>query len=142
MSAEYSARAQWGDRSGLIFESAGTKPFPQVMRDEVRNVLIEKGIDPIAHKIRPVSQEILSGADLVVAMGLGHREHLQEHFGITVPYYLEIARGTPVPLLDVDEADFDHRTEQDRAIAHAQGIVNEIWSAMPGFLENHRRWIR
>ncbi len=76
---ELFARHLSEDDSAVRFSSAGTHGFDQHPMDpEMAAQLVSHGVDPEAFASRPVSRELVAGADLVLTAEAGHRTKLLE----------------------------------------------------------------
>ena len=93
MAAEYALRAQLGQPSAYQVESAGIEAKSQKIHPVILNRLRLKGADPSAHVPRTLTKELIKQSDLIIAMGLGHREFIHAKFGLSVPLFNEVAFG-------------------------------------------------
>ncbi len=80
LAAEYALRRELGD--SMAVSSAGTDDYPHVVRPNVRDYLLAKGLDVRTHRRRTVSREILAGTEMVIAMSTDHQRFLREKFGV------------------------------------------------------------
>ena len=136
MIAEHALRAHLGPASDITVSSAGLIAGPQEIRKEVRNYLLARGIDPSSHIQRRVTKEILAQADLVIAMGLNHRDYLYDHFNCNAVLFNEVCFGELTPVLDVDEVipDWQQRTEE--AAVYAKSVADHICNAIPALVQS------
>ena len=104
MIAEHSLRAQIAPSEGVIVSSSGTGARPMEMYEGVRARLIERGIEPSDHAQRKLTQELLDGADLPVAMSLDHQAYAREQFGREIPLFNRVCFGRDEPVLDRGES--------------------------------------
>ncbi len=137
MSAEYILKASL---PAYQVSSAGTEGTAQPIADCVLRRLQSYGIDPSAHVSRRLSFDILDAADLVVAMGLDHQQHLQVFFNRTAPLFNEVCFGRSEPVLDIWEAVTD-LTDYAAKVAYAESVVDYLRTAMPEFLKNAPRFM-
>ncbi|HEX6725777.1 MAG TPA: hypothetical protein VF078_00395, partial [Nitrospira sp.] len=119
MAAEYALRAQLGQQSFYRVESAGIDTKPNSIHPVISNRLIQKGIDPSAHIPQALTKALIDRNDLIIAMGLGHREFIRKRFGLTVPFFNEVSFGEETPILDLHEA----LPDWERDLVEARGYV-------------------
>lgn len=131
MAAEYALRAHLGRQSPYRVESAGIEAKPKTIHPVISNRLIRKGIDPSAHIPRLLTKDLLKRNDLIIAMGLGHREFIQKRFGLKVPLFNEVSFGQETPILDLHEAIPDWERDIDEARAYVESVIDHIWEAVP-----------
>jgi protein-tyrosine phosphatase len=62
LTAEYALRRELGEGSGVVVASAGTEDYPYVVRQNVRDYLLSKGLDVSAHRRRTLTPQILGSA--------------------------------------------------------------------------------
>jgi len=131
LTAEYALRRELGQQSAIAVSSAGTDDYPHVVRPNVRDYLLARGLDVRAHKRRTVTREILAGARLVVAMSTDHQRFLQETFGLQAPVFLEACGGACEPLPDIEEVVLDYRTNSAAVDAHVCKTIDTIIDLTP-----------
>ena len=131
MAAEYALRAHLGRQSPYRVESAGIEAKPKAIHSVISNRLIQKGINPSAHIPRLLTKDLLKRNDLIIAMGLGHREFIQKRFGLKVPLFNEVSFGQETPILDLHEAIPDWERDIDEARAYVESVIDHIWEAIP-----------
>ncbi len=131
LTAEYALRRELRQRSAIAVSSAGTDDYPHVVRPNVRDYLLARGLDVRAHKRRTVTREILAGARLVVAMSTDHQRFLQETFGLQAPVFLEACGGACEPLPDIEEVVLDYRTNSAAVDAHVRKTIDTIIDLTP-----------
>jgi protein-tyrosine phosphatase len=131
MAAEYSFRAQLGSHSSCRVESAGIEAKPKPIHPVIGNRLIQKGTDPSAHVPQQLTKELVERNDLIIAMGLGHREFIHKTFGLNVPLFNEVSFGKETPILDLHEALPDWERDMDEARAYVESVIDYIWEAIP-----------
>lgn len=129
LTAEYALRRELG--RGIAVSSAGTDDYPHVVRPNVRDYLLEKGLDVRAHKRRTVTREILGGAELVVAMSTDHQGYLREKFALHAPVFLEACGGKCEALPDIEEVVADYRTNKAAVDAHVRKTIDTIIDLTP-----------
>jgi len=131
LTAEYALRRELGAGSRVIVASAGTEDYPYVVRPNVREYLLSKGIDVSAHQRRTLTAEILRGAKTVVAMSTDHQRFMVERFAHRAPLFLEACGGACEALPDIEEVVLDYRTNPAAVDAHVRGTIDRIIEAMP-----------
>ena len=134
LAAEYALKAWLGPDSGYVVSSAGIEALPQPVHPLVRDCLLEKGADPSPHVPRKLTQELLHGADIPVAMGLDHQEFIRRHFHREVLLFNQICYQKEEPVLDLHEAMPDWPANQEATRDYVVSIIAYIWDAMPAFL--------
>ena len=131
LTAEYALRDALLPRRDVIVASAGTDDFPHVVRANVRDYLLAKGIDVRTHERRTVTRALLDDARLVVAMSTDHRSILSERFGMDVPLYTEACGGTAEPLPDIEDVIADYQTNPVAVDAHVRHTIDRIIALAP-----------
>ena len=101
--AEYALKARLGPEPPYLVGSAGIEALPQPYPPLIHHRLLEKGIDPSQHVQRRLTRELLERTDLVVAMGLNHREFIHRHFCREVLLFNQLCFQKEEPILDVHE---------------------------------------
>jgi len=129
LTAEYALRRELGP--GIAVSSAGTDDYPHLVRPNVREYLLTKGLDVRAHKRRTVTREILGGAELVVAMSTDHQRYLREKFALEAPVFLEACGGKCEALPDIEEVVLDYRTNTAAVDAHVRKTIDTIIDLTP-----------
>lgn len=129
LTAEYALRRELG--GATLVSSAGTDDYPHVVRPNVRDYLLTKGLDVRAHKRRTVTRDIVAGADLVVAMSTDHQRYLKEKFGLLAPVFLEACGGKCEALPDIEEVVLDYRTNTAAVDAHVRKTIDTIIDLTP-----------
>lgn len=128
LTAEYALRRHAPE---LVVASAGTDDYPHVVRPNVRDYLLSKGLDVSAHRRRTVTQAILRQSRSVIAMSTDHQRFLAERFGLRVPVFLEACGGACEALPDIEEVVADYRTNAAAVDAHVRATIDIIIEAMP-----------
>jgi protein-tyrosine phosphatase len=141
MTAEYALKAALGADPAYAVSSAGTEPSPQEMAPYVRERLRQRGLDLSQHQQRRVTVELLNKSDLVVAMGLDHRQHLCQQFGRKAWLFNQICFDREDPVLDIWGAVPDYQHNQAAKIAYGLAVVDYICDAMPHFMANIKRYL-
>ncbi|MCK6629789.1 MAG: hypothetical protein L6R45_32015 [Anaerolineae bacterium] len=136
MTAEYALKAALGPQPIYRVSSAGTEAKFQVMAPEVRARLMQRGLDPSAHRQRRVTAGMLAEAEVVVAMGLDHRRYLREQFGREAWLFNQICFGREEPVLDVGEAVPYEQCDPAARQTYIYTVVDTICEAMPHFIKN------
>lgn len=134
VAAEYALKAHLPPEHHGLVGSAGIEALPQAIHPLIRSRLREKGADPSAHVQRKLTAELLSRADLVVAMGLNHREFIRQTFAREVRLFNQICYGREEAVLDVGEALPNWQDDLLAARDHILLVIDHIWLAMPAFL--------
>jgi protein-tyrosine phosphatase len=129
LTAEYALRRELG--TGIVVGSAGTDDYPHVVRDNVRDYLLAKGLDVRAHRRRTLTREVLAPAELVIAMSTDHQRFLQEKYGVRAPVFLEACGGACEPLPDIEEVVLDYRTNAAAVDAHVRKTIDTIIELTP-----------
>ena len=132
MIAEYALKKELGNDCEVT--SAGTEAAPQAIVPLVLECLARHGIDPTAHRQRCITDAILKGADLKVAMGVDHQTFLARKFGAQVPLFNEVAYGLAAPVLDTNEAAPDYETKPHARDGHIRWVVDHICASMHTFI--------
>ncbi|HZC81445.1 MAG TPA: hypothetical protein VE222_06950, partial [Nitrospiraceae bacterium] len=120
--------------SPYVVGSAGIAALPQPFPPLIHHHLLEKGIDPSQHVQRRLTRELLESTDLVVAMGLNHREFIRQHFDREVLLFNQVCFQKEEPILDVHEAVPQWDVNLVAARDHIRSVIDHIWEAMPAFL--------
>jgi protein-tyrosine-phosphatase len=136
MTAEHAFRAQINPGEELVVSSAGTKANPMEMYEAVRLRLIDLGIDPSAHKQRKLTQGLLDGADLSIAMSLDHQVFVREQFDREIPLFNRVCYGRDEALLDLGESLTNWQDDRAAADTYVRQMVDTIWDGMPSFKAN------
>ena len=141
MTAEYALKAALGNTPRYPVGSAGIEALPQAMAPEVRDRLLLRGIDASGHRQRKLTAELLDTADLPVAMGLDHREYVQQHFGRALVLFNQVCFDKEEPLLDTWEAvpDFERNAQARRD--YIAWVVDYLCASMPEFIANMERYM-
>ncbi len=134
MVAEYALHAQFGTGHPYRVESAGIEAKPQIIHPVIRARLVQKGIDPVEHVQRKLTQELIDRVDLIIAMGHDHREWIQQRFGCKVPLFNQVSFGMEVPILDLHEALPNWEHDMEAARAYVESVVDHIWGAAPALV--------
>ena len=136
LTAEYALRRELGD--AIPVSSAGTDDYPHVVRPNVREYLLTKGLDVRAHERRTVTREMLSAAELVVAMSTDHQRFLRDKFGLEAPVFLEACGGKCEALPDIEEVVLDYRTNKAAVDAHVRKTIDTIIALTPRLAQRLR----
>lgn len=134
LAAEYALKAWLGPDSGYVVSSAGIEALHQPVHPLVRDCLLKKGADPSPHVPRKLTQDLLHGADIPVAMGLDHQEFIRRHFHREVLLFNQICYQKEEPVLDLHEAMPDWPANQEATRDYVVSIIAYIWDAMPAFV--------
>jgi protein-tyrosine phosphatase len=131
MAAEYALRTQLGQHSSYRVESAGIEAKPKAIHPVISKRLIQKGTDPSAHMPQRLTKQLIDRNNLIIAMGLGHREFIHNEFGLIVPLFNEVSFGEETPILDLHEALPDWERDIDEARAYVESVIDHIWDSVP-----------
>jgi len=131
LTAEYALRRELGASSALAVASAGTDDYPHVVRPNVRDYLLAKGLDVRAHRRRAVTAEMVAEARHVIAMSTDHQRFLRERFGVPAPVFLEACGGACEALPDIEEVVLDYRTNSAAVDAHVRRTIDTIIELTP-----------
>lgn len=134
MAAEYALRAQLGHQSSYRIESAGIEAKANSIHPVISKRLIQRGTDPSAHIPQRLTKKLIDRNDLVIAMGLGHREFIHKQFGLNVPLFNEVSFGEEIPILDLHEALPDWERDIDEARAYVESVIDHIWESVPALM--------
>jgi protein-tyrosine phosphatase len=136
MTAEYALKAALGPQPMYHVGSAGTEGTPQAMSPVVIERLLARDIDPAQHQSRKLTAEILSRADLAIAMGLDHRTYLKDQFDYEAVLFNQVCFGKAEPVLDIWQAVPNWQNDVEARKAYAISIVDYICDSMPAFVAN------
>ena len=131
LTAEFALRRELGPQSGLVVASAGTDDYPHVVRPNVRDYLLAKGLDVRAHRRRTLTREILKESELVIAMSTDHQRFLAERFALRAPVFLEACGGACEALPDIEDVVLDYRTNAAAVDAHVRKTIDLIIEQTP-----------
>jgi len=134
MAAEYALRTQLGQPSSYRVESAGIEAKPKTIHPVILNRLIQKGANPSAHIPQRLTKKLIDRNDLIIAMGLGHREFIHQQFRLKVPLFNEVSFGEEIPILDLHEALPDWERDIDEARAYVESVIDHIWESVPALI--------
>lgn len=121
MTAEYCLKGylqQQGEKN-IIVHSAGIEAEPEEPRPETLIALQSFGLDASGHRQTKLTQEILDGSDIVIAMALNHQIFIKNNFNREVPLFNEIAMGAKISVPDIGNVVRDaeqHPAEEKRFI--------------------------
>lgn len=137
MTAEYALRRELARRGEpVVVSSAGIEDLPQMVRPYVRSYLAGHGLDVSAHARRTLTRDMLSSAELVVAMSGDHRDFIWSRFQTRTPLFLELCTADRTELPDVDEAVPDYLTNREAAEAHMRLTIDTIIDLTPRIAEH------
>lgn len=132
--AEYAVRAQLGSKSPYCVGSAGIEAKPQTIHPVILDRLVQRGADPSAHVQRKLTQEVIERVDLIIAMGVDHRDYIQRQFGRRVPLFNEVSLGRETPILDLHEALPDWERDLEHARDYVESVIEHIWDTAPALV--------
>ncbi len=136
MTAEYVLKKLLDDDTPIQVSSAGTEARLQEIPQFYLDYVLEKGINPAGHRQRKLTSEILAETDVVVAMGLDHRNFIATKFGQKAWLFNEICCNVEEGILDVWEAVPNWKENSDVSIQYTHIVFDYILGQMPAFLEN------
>ena len=139
--AEYAVRAQIGPECRYLVGSAGIEAKPQAIHPVILARLMQKGADPSRHVQRILTPDLAGQADLIIAMGLNHRDFIHRHFCREAPLFNEVAFGKADPVLDVHEALPDWEHDLIKARDYVKSVVDHIRNAVPALLAGLPRFL-
>lgn len=120
-----------------MFASAGTATkLRRNLRSDVTDANAAYGLDATIHESRPLTQDIVDNADLIVAMDETHQKHIRDIFNRHAPLFLEISRGTPEGIPDLPDIIPDYKDRPDAARIYVRQAVDIIMAERPCFIAN------
>jgi protein-tyrosine phosphatase len=141
MTAEYALKAALGENPLYTVGSAGIEARPQEMMERVRRRLLERGIDPTPHRQRKLTVELLEQSDLVIAMGINHRQFVLSQFGREILLFNQLCYDRDEPVLDIWETIPDWESNPEASEAYAVSVVDYIVDAIPSLVARLDRFI-
>jgi protein-tyrosine phosphatase len=138
VTAEYALKARLGTGTSYVVSSAGIDAKAQSMHEWVLARLREKGVDPTSHIQRQLTEELVTAADIVIAMGRNHQAFIREEYEQDVHLFNQICLGHDKPILDLHEAIPDWETNPERARAYVCSVIDIIWTTAPALLSRLR----
>jgi protein-tyrosine phosphatase len=134
LSAEFSLRAAAAEKGlSATFASAGTRTWPdRDLRADVLAALKRHGMDAAAHRSRPLTQEIVDDADIIIAMDEGHQKFIRDQFNRHAPLFLTVSRNLHEGIPDLPDLVPDYKTNRQAA----EQCVNDTIDGIVG--ERHR----
>ena len=131
LTAEHGLRHALQARADIQVSSAGTADFPYVVRANVREYLLSKGLDVSSHQRRTLTDAILRESHLVIAMSTDHRSHLRERFGHEASLFLQACGEAGDVLPDIEEVVLDYQTNPAAVDAHVRATIDRILALTP-----------
>lgn len=135
LTAEYALRAVLQENPEIHASSAGTDDYPHVVRPEVRDYLLTKGLDVGAHRRRTLTRALLDESHLVLAMSTDHHAFIRERYGLSVPLFLEACGGGAEALPDIEEVISDYLTNAAAVTGHIRLTIDRIIGLAPRLAE-------
>jgi len=127
--AEGIARVRLGPESGVVFESAGLYALDRApATPDALRVAAEVGVDLYLHRARPVTREMVEGADRIYVMTRSQEEalaHMGAELGDRVALLDPAGEDVPDPYGEGLEA---YRWARDRITVAVEARVEE-WRA-------------
>lgn len=133
--AEYALKAALGVGGPYRVGSAGIAASPQPVHPLIHARLREKGADLSQHVQRQLTAAMLDSTDVLVAMGLDHREFIRRRFGREAWLFNQICHGAEESVLDIHEAVPDFARNPGAALAYAAQAIDHIWDSTPLFVQ-------
>lgn len=131
VAAEYALKAALGQDGRYRVGSAGIAATPQPMHPLIHARLRDKGADPSRHVQRRLTEALLDSTDVLIAMGLDHREFIRRRFGREALLFNQLCHGVEESVLDIHEAVPDFARNLDAAFAYAARAIDHIWDSAP-----------
>ena len=131
LTADYALRRALAPGLDIAIGSAGTEDFPYIVRPEVRDYLLAKGLDVSAHRRRTLTPTLLDESHLVIAMSTDHHGFIRERYGRSVPLFLEACGGAAEALPDIEEVIPDYETNAAAVSAHIRLTIDRIIELAP-----------
>ena len=129
VAAEYALKAALGQDGRYRIGSAGIAATPQPMHPLVQARLREKGADTTRHVQRRLTEALLDATDVLIAMGVDHREFIRRRFGREALLFNQLCHGVEASVLDIHEAVPDFARNLDAAFAYAASAIDHIWDS-------------
>ena len=124
------------------FSSAGTSThLRRRLRSDVMDANAAHGLDATIHESRPLTQDIVDSADLLVAMDETHQKHIRDTFNRHAPLFLEISRGTPEGIPDLPDIIPDYKDKPAESRVYVKQAVDSIMGERPGFVANLHKFV-
>lgn len=140
LTAEYALRRELGDDTRIVVASAGTDDYPHVVRPNVHEYLLSKGLDVRAHQRRTLTERILREAKTVIAMSTDHQRFMLERYRVRAPVFLEACGGACEALPDIEDVVQDYKTNPAAVDAHVRMTIDRIIEAMPRLMARIQEW--
>ena len=102
---------------------------------QTRLGIYSRVLDTSKHKPKQIEEEHVRGANLIVAMGKGHKKFIEEHFGCSSRFFNEICYGKQTEVLDVDEKIPNWKENMHFSIPYAKEVIKYIRDSMRFFVE-------
>lgn len=136
LTADVALRRLLADRADLRVASAGTDDYPHRVQPYTAGYLRQKGFDVSEHRRRTLTQEILDGSRLVVAMSTDHQATIRERFGRSVPLFLEACGEGAQWLPDIEDVVPDYLDNRAAVEAHVRATIDRIVELVPRMAQN------
>lgn len=141
LSAEFGMRAADAD-GDFTFASAGTSThLRRRLRSDVLDANAAHAVDATIHESRPLTQEIVDSADLLVAMDETHQKHIRDIFNRHAPLFLEISRGTLEGIPDLPDIIPDYKDRPAESRIYVKQAVDFIMAERPDFIANLHKFV-
>jgi len=139
VSAEYFLRKYLSENNieGINVSSAGTISKKEDFSPEVLRILISLGVNPLSHKQRKLTKEIIEESDLIIPMTKEHGVFVKNLGGEYALFNDFI--GEEGDLNDVREAFSEENRSSKEAKDFLKFVLNYLYSSMPNFYENLKK---
>jgi protein-tyrosine phosphatase len=135
LSAENTLRLSLGDSRSMLVGSAGTIAEPKEVPPLVHRILAELGADVGNHVPRRLTAEMLTNASHPVAIGIDHQDFVKDQFGVSIPFFNELAYGEMSSVPDLWEVYPDWRERPAHMIEiYTRSTINHIFECIPRIL--------
>ena len=126
--------------SDFIADSAGIATYPQSILNSVKERLEYYGIKE-PHQYKPITTELLSKNDLVVAMHLNHKKYLAKEYDLQASLYNQIAYQKDTGIADIEEmfpeiVHLNNYRLLPQAHKYTQEMVDYLHEATPHLIKN------
>ena len=140
MTAAYALQKMMSKENYYQVDSAGISIRSMTVKCSVRKYLKKRGVDISGHQPKQIVQSIFFASDLVIAMGLDHRDWIEDQFGVRVPLFNEICYNHTEPVLDLHEAIPNQASIEDSDF-YIYNTIKFIFDSTPYLINNIHRYI-
>lgn len=121
--------------------SAGIEAVPQDMPHFILNQLSKLEIDASRHKQTKLERRHLIEANLIVSMGINHKEYIKRNFNYPSYLFNEICHGKTTSVLDIHDAVPEWESRVKESQNHMEWTIKYIYDSMPNFLTNYKNFV-